>query len=299
MGARCGLVLWLVLASGLAGCRLPGWDGPVSRSLATSRQLSQQGLVAMERSQWQQAETLLAQSVKACPGDVDARRSYAESLCHRGAKTEAIAQLLAASQCAPEDATLRVKIAEIQLELGHVDMASETAQLALDLDPKLASAWAVRGRVKRVQGQLRPALADLHHSLSLEPGNRGVQMEVAQLYGQLNEPQRALTMLKNVIDSYPPGEEPQEALYLEGLTYLTLGRCDDAVESLTAAKRRGGATPEILCRLGEAELLAGQPARAAAAAQEALALDPNHGPSRELIGRLEVALRNGGGGVRQ
>jgi tetratricopeptide (TPR) repeat protein len=177
-------------------------------------------------------------------------------------------------------------------------MAYQTAQLALDLDPKLASAWAVRGRVKCARGQLRAALADLHHALSLEPGNRDVQLGIAELYRQLNEPQRALAMLQNLIDSYPPGEEPQQAVYLEGLAYMTLGRYDDAAESLAIAKVRGEPTPEILCQLGEAELLAGRPMRAAAAAREALALDPEHRRSQELLGRVDVAFRDGGVGLR-
>lgn len=296
-----GRWLSILLISGgalLPGCRLPGWDGPVSHSLATSRQLSQQGLAAMERNQWQQAESLLAQSVKACPDDGDARRHYAEALWHRGAKKEAIAQLLEASQHAPEDAGLRVRIAEMQLDLGHIDMAYRTSQLALDLDPRAAAAWAVRGRVKSARGQLRAALADLHHALGLEPTNRDIQLEVAELYRQLNEPQRALAMLENLIDSYPPGEEPQRALCLEGMAYMALGRYDDASESLGMAKLRGQSSPEILCQLGEAELLAGRPMRAAAAAREALALDPNHRPSQDLLGRVDVAFRDGGLGPR-
>jgi tetratricopeptide (TPR) repeat protein len=297
MRGRLLLLLWTGLGIGLPGCRLPGWDGPISRSLAASRQLSQQGQAAMEGNRWREAESLLAQSVKTCPDDPDARRHYGEALWHRGAKTEAVAQLLEASQHAPEDAELRVRIAEMQLELGHVDMASRTAQLALDLDPKLASAWAVRGRVKRAREQLRPALADLHHALSLDPGNRAVQLEVAELYRQLNEPQRALVTLQNLMDSYPPGQEPQEVYRLEGLAYMALGRFNEAVESFTAANLRGGPNPEILCRLGEAELLAGRPSQAAAAAREALALDPGHQPSQELLGRVDVAFRNEGPGI--
>jgi cytochrome c-type biogenesis protein CcmH/NrfG len=64
------------------------------------------------------------------------------------------------------------------------------------------------------------------------------------------------------------------------------------VESFSAALTRDKPTPEILFRLGEAELLAGHADEAANVVQQALALDPQHQPSRELISRIELARRS-------
>lgn len=298
MRARLYLGLLLSLTVAGSGCRLPHWEGPVSRSVATGRQLFRNGVSAMEREQWAEAEALLARSIKACPDDVEARRQYAETLWHRQAQGEAVLQLLEASKQAPEDATLRVRLAEMYLETGKLDLAARTAQLALDLDPKLGSAWAVRGRVKRARGDVRAALADLHHALGLEPSDRDIQLAVAELYQQLHEPQQALVALQNLLDNYPPGEEPQPALVLQGLAYQELGRFEAAAESLAMAKRHGPATADLCCRLGEAELMAGRPASAAAAAREALALEPNHRASQELLRQVDVALRGGEGSLR-
>ncbi len=66
------------------GCRIPGLGGPVSDSLANSRQLSQQGIAALDRGQQSEAERLLAKAVAACPTNAEARRDYAESLWQRG-----------------------------------------------------------------------------------------------------------------------------------------------------------------------------------------------------------------------
>jgi tetratricopeptide (TPR) repeat protein len=90
-------------------------------------------------------------------------------------------------------------------------------------------------------------------------------------------------------DTYSPGEAPGQVLYLMGLAYVALGRYDDGAESLAAAVTRGKPTPEMLYRLGEAELLAGRPAEAADAARRALALQPRHEPSRSLLQRIELA----------
>lgn len=293
---RLGLFPVVAIAFGtmLSGCRLPGSEGPVSRSLAASRQFCQQGVAAMEGEQWQQAEALLAKAVQACPSDPDARRQYAQALWHRGGRRSAVAQLEEAAQLAGEDATLHVLIAEMRLAMGEIPSARQSAQQALSLDPKLSTAWATRGRVMRAAGELRQALADYHRALGLAPDDRTLPLEIAELYRQLNRPQRALATLDGLADTYPPGGEPQRVLFLQGLAYAALERYEDAVESFSAASIRDRPTPEILYQLGEAELLAGYPAEAAAAAREAIGLDPEHRPSHDLLGRIRLALEPGG-----
>jgi tetratricopeptide (TPR) repeat protein len=280
-----------VLLAVLAGCRLPGREGPVSQSLAESRKLSRQGVAAMERGQQLQAEELLTQAVKVCPADPEARRNYAEILWQHGAREEAIVQMKEAAQYAAEDAVFWTRLAEMYLDVNNIEAAGTSVRQALDLDPKLASAWAIRGGVMRAAGQTRQALADYLRALRYAPSDRNILLEVAELYRQLDQPERALQTLQAVADSYAPGEEPQDVLYLTGLAYTALARYDDAVETFTAALSRAKPTPEILYRLGEVELLAGHPDEAAAAAEQALALQPQHQPCRELLGRIDLARR--------
>jgi tetratricopeptide (TPR) repeat protein len=284
------VILGAVLAL-LAGCRLPGRDGPVSQSLAESRKLSRQGVAAMERGQQQQAETLLAQAVKVCPADPEARRNYAETLWLHGSSAEAIAQMEEVARGGGADAAFWTRLAEMYLAAGLTDAAGQSVQQALDLDPKLASAWAVRGGVMRASGQHRQALADYLRALGYAPADNKILLEVAELYHQLDQPERALQTLQVLADSYAPGEEPRQVLYLTGLAHTALGRHGDAVDSFSAALLRDKPTPEILYRLGEAELLAGRTDEAANVVQQALALDPQHKPSRELQNRIELARR--------
>ena len=232
----------------------------------------------------------------ACPVDAEARRHYAESLWRRGARQEAIAQLEEAGRLAGEDASLWARLAEMHLANGQPELARQNAEQALDLDPKLPAAWAIRGGVTRAAGQPRQALADYLRALGYAPSDRAILLEIAELHRQLNQPERALQTLQTLADTYSPGEEPGQVLYLMGLAYVALGRYDDGVESLSAAVTRAKPTPEMFCRLGEAELLAGHPAEAADAARQALALQPQHQPSRELLATHRAgpaAARNG------
>lgn len=283
------LMLGGILAVSLPGCHLTGRDGPVPRALAVSRQLSQRGVAAIEREDWDEAERLLSQAVRACPADVDARRHYASALWERGLRQKAIAQLEEATRLAGENAGLYALIAEMRLAMGEKEEAWRNVQRAIDLDPKLASAWAVRARIALGNGQTEQALADYHRAVGLAPEDRQIKLAIAELHRQLNQPQRALAVLHSLADSYSPGEEPAEVLRLQGEAYLALGRHDDAVESFAAACRHGDTTVETLYRLAEAQWLAGRPAEAAAAAREALALEPTHQPSHHLLDRMRLA----------
>jgi tetratricopeptide (TPR) repeat protein len=276
----------------MAGCRLPVWDGQISRPLATSRQLCQQGVAAMERDQWTRAEELLQRAVKTCANDPDSRRAYAEALWHRGAQADAVAQIEVACHLAPENAEFQVRAAELRLATRQIDAAIGHTRRAIELSPRLAPAWVMRGRIMAASGQLREALAAYHRALDYAPHDRGVQFEIAEVYRQLNEPQRALVVLQGLAETYPPGEEPPQLLAAEGLVYRSLARYDDAAEALAAAVRRQTPhSPELLCQWGDCLFAAGRAGEAVRAAEEALRLDPQYAPGRQLLARLETAQR--------
>jgi tetratricopeptide (TPR) repeat protein len=266
----------------------------VPQSLLDSRQLSQQGIVAMDNGEWDKGEAKLAKAVGACPVDSEAHRHNAEALWHRGASGEAIAQMEVASKLAPSDAGLHARIAEMQLAVGHVETARRRADYALGLDAKLGAAWAVRGRVSRAQGQPQQALAEYHRALGYAPDDRQVLQDVAQLYHELKQPERALLALQSLCDTYSSGEEPQLVLHQLGMTYVAVRRYADAADSLSAALTRGPPNPDLLSHLAEVQLALGRSYEAAAAAQQALALDPQHRPSREVLDRLASARAGDG-----
>lgn len=291
-----GIALLLALLS--SGCRLPGREGPVPAALTDCRRLSQQGAVALDRGDQPKAELLLSQAVAACPVDAEARRNYAESLWRRGARQEAIAQMEEAGRLVGEDASLWARLAEMHLANNEPEPARQDAERALNLDPKLASAWSIHGGVMQAGGEPREALADYLRALNYAPNERVILLQVAELHRQLNQPDRALQTLQTLADTYAAGEEPAQVLYLQGLAYVAIQRYDDGVESFAAAISRGKPTPEMLCQLGQAELLAGHPAEALGAAQQALALQPQHQPSHDLLDRIQTAQQPQGAVLR-
>jgi len=298
MKGSWAMVSALIAAALLGGCRLPGYDGPVSQSVAASRQYARRGVAALERGDAAEAEQWLAKAVKSCPGDSEPRRHYAEALWQRGQREQALAQLREAVKRADEDPVLHRRMAEMCLELGQIDTARESIERAIDLNPKSAESWAVRGRILQASGQFREALADFHRALGLAPDDRQVLLDVAELHRRLEQPHRALQALQSLAETYNPGEEPQQVLYLTGLAQLALARYDDAAESLALAAERGPTQPELLYRWAEAQWLCGRADQAAALAAQALQAAPDHQPSRELLQRIELARSSSSGVLR-
>jgi tetratricopeptide (TPR) repeat protein len=271
----------------VGGCRLVGSPGPVSKEMAACRELAQRGQTAIEQGNWQAAEILFAQAIKTYPEDAAARRHYAESLWRRGAQDESLLQAEEALRLSPDDWAAAVQVGEMQLALGRLDDAGRLANAALDADPKAGGAWALRSRVATREGRLDSALADVHRALEYLPGDRQLLIQSAELYRAMGHPARALATLGALHETYADGEEPARVAYLEGLALAALGRHADAVDAYRVALDRQTPTANLLARLAEAQLHAGQMERAAQSAEQALLLEPNHSVARAVWQQTE------------
>ncbi len=280
------LLIALVISAILPGCAVFRRKGATAEGVATSRELSRQGVAAMEMGQWQQAEDLLRKSLEASTDDASTHRSLAEALWHRGACPEAMTQIELAVEHDPHDANTHVRAGEMALALGARNAAFTHAERAIRSDPKLASAWALRGRCFQRVNQPERALADMNHAVELAPQNADYLLDVATIYRQRGQAARCLTTIHHLLDTYSPGEEPQSALMLQGLVFLDMNRPQQAAEALALAAQRGQPNVEILYHLARAYTATGEAELAATTAQQALALDATHQPTRELLSQI-------------
>jgi tetratricopeptide (TPR) repeat protein len=245
----------------------------------------------MERGNWARADELLAQAVKVFPQDADARYHYAEALWQRNQRTAAVEQIDKALKLAPDDPKILLRAAQMRIAMDQVAEAGQLIDKAIDADPKNPSAWALRGRLRRKAGEPREALGDYHRALGYRPDDRETLLEVAEAYRQLDRPQRALAALQTLSDTYPPGEETPQVLYLTGLAYSALHRYPEAIDCFSLACDRVPPTAELLYWLADAQFKAGQPSDARRTAAQILAIDPNHAGGVALIERIDLASR--------
>lgn len=282
-----------------AGCATKARRTAAQESVINCRHQAQQGLSAIERGDWAEAERCLAQATKTCPVDAEARQHFAEALWQRGKPTDAIAQLEEAVKLDGENGRHFIRLAEMQLTQGQVTPARRSIDQAIDLDPKSPEAWAVRGQVVQRQNQPHQAIADFNRALSIDPDNQAALLAIAELYLTHGQPQRALAHLQSLVDTYPDGGEPTRALYLLGLANTALHRYADAVAALQAADRRAPNSPEVLARLAEALLMAGQADQAESSAQRALAIQGDYAPGRLVLSQIQTARRQQNDSLRR
>ena len=145
-----------VILVAASGCAMLGKRAPRIDDVTKCRELTQQGVAAMEMGQWDQSEKLLERTVEAAPTDTVTRRSLAEVLWHRGATKEALLQMEAAVRLDASDASMMVRDGEMLLVTGATDKALERANEAIRLDPKLSGAWALRGHIYWQANQTDP-----------------------------------------------------------------------------------------------------------------------------------------------
>ena len=284
------LKLFVLIGASVAGGCASLWNrAPVPESVTACRDLSQQALFAMEQNDWAAAERLLGRAVEVCPIDVTARGHYAEVLLRRGAVDEALTQLEESRALGNNDVSLTVRTGSVYLLSGRPERAAKLAADALNLDPTFADAWALRARVHLTQGDHAGALSDFQRALGLRPNDRGLQFELAALYARLHRPDRCLATVQSLLDNYPTGEEPAQALFLEGVALAELKRYRDAAHSMNLACSRGQPTLEMFQRLAETETRAGHEDRAEAVLAHILAHAPQYAPALAL--RQELSRR--------
>ncbi|HEX5472681.1 MAG TPA: tetratricopeptide repeat protein [Lacipirellulaceae bacterium] len=284
-----GVVVMFVLPN-MTGCAILGRRGQSAEVASTARELSRQGVAALEAGQPEQAEELLKKSLAASPDDPTAHRYMGEALWRRGAYGEALSQIAQAIRLEPTNASLAVRAGEMSLASGRREEAGSYAEQAIRLDPKLASAWALRGRCFLQKDRPERALADFERAIDLSPNDSDLLLQIATIYRQRGENERCLTTIYHLLDAYSPGEEPQTVLVMQGQTLMDLGRPQQAADVFLAAVQHGPPSADLFYYLAQSYSAAGRTADATTAAQRALAINASHGPSRQLLAQL--ASRN-------
>ena len=123
----------------------------------------------------------------------------------------------------------------------------------------------------------------------MSPENYGALYGAAEVYRAMDRDDRALAALRQLVELFPPGEEPQDVLYLTGMAYLSLNRYPEASGVFARAMRRGPQSAELHSRLAEAELMSGHTQAAHQHVSAALELNPQHAHARAVRERIALA----------
>jgi tetratricopeptide (TPR) repeat protein len=249
---------------------------PVSENVITARQLSLRGMEALQRNQLEEAEAFFSSAVETNPADERAHRRYAEVLWQRGHRALAVEHMERSLLLSGGDPELLIQAGEMYFQQGDLDRAWQHTEEAIRTKRHLASAWALRGDILHRRQQLDEAMASYHRALSYQAHYPQVQVSLAQVYRQKGRPGRCLATLDALVQQYGGAAPPTHVLVLKGQALKALGRYEDAVEVLTAARDQAEPSLDLLQSLAEAQWYAGDAANASLTIHAALTRNPQH-----------------------
>jgi len=166
----------------------------------------------------EQAVPIIDSLVKANPGDPQYMRT--RWLVLRSAKRykDAVAagQAYAAADPTAADSSYYLRmIADYGSDSAYAK-AAEMAAMATQKYPKNAQLWALKAQNERKAGQLPAASASLRQALAIDPKAPGLQMLLAQVYVDQNQPDSAVAAVKADVAA-DPSNKSRDAAFLVSL----------------------------------------------------------------------------------
>jgi len=199
-----------------------------------------------------------------------------------------------AVKAAPDDARLHNDLAAVLYMRGETGRAIEEARTALRVNPSMAQAHFNLGATLMQDRKFEEAIAELEVALNLNPGFGPAEEAIAQSYDALRRDDVALTHWRRAIDanSRSVWALVGEARILAGSSHAELRNGREAVRlALRAKTLTNGTDATVLDTLSAALAETGQFAEALATAQHALDLATGQGDvnlQRMIAGRINL-----------
>ncbi len=254
------LLILVVISTG--GCAsLNRLTPAASREIAGHRQWNRGGQDALDKRNYDKAQECFERAMLENPNDARVMVGLAESLAGQGDLNRAVS-IMQRAVSIQNDPMLQVRLGETHLANGQWLPARQAAQTAISSGRQLAPAWVLKGRTEAAKGNLAEALSDYQRALSLDPGMREMQLEIAAIYHQLDQPMRALSTIEQYMSEFPEDRIPERAVIAKGVALMELRQYPAAVDVLQAATQLPEATANAFVFLSRAQSLVGETSQA-------------------------------------
>ncbi|MCC6299364.1 MAG: tetratricopeptide repeat protein [Anaerolineales bacterium] len=222
----------------------------------------------------------------------------AQALFGEGKFVQAIAAYQEAIRSSPQDSSLYVAIARVQVVAGLAKEAQSNAENALLLDPNNSMAYAIRAWAADAQGNNSEAMTWIEQALQLDPNNglaHAYYTEILINSGSFDNVTKAIEESKVALALAP---DTMEAHRARGLLLEATQNYEEAVGEFKAALAINDDVPDLWIRLGLNYRILGASEQAIDAFTRADVLNPAN-PAPDLyisrtyagIGEYEKALQ--------
>ena len=280
-----GITLAALLACG--GCSTFGQSQAQHDRVIQARQLTQRGVQAMHRNDWDNAAKYLAEAKENAPYDLAARMHYAETLWKTGEAEKAIQEMEETVPLANDDAIVHARLGRMYLDHGVPTQAHISANRAIECDPRYPEAWKLLGDLAILRNDFGSAKLSYIRAANNSDGmNRDIQIRLASTYRRMGQPSQSLACISQVYQAEYGQRLPADVGVEQALAYRDLGRNLEAADCLAELASANELSTDLLFTWAECEIAAGRLARAEYAVNSVLSIDPQHGPALQLVGQL-------------
>lgn len=211
---------------------------------------------------------------------------------------EALEGFRRAAELRPELPFVRLRLAELLIDVRRLDEAEPHVLAALEVRPQDARAELAMARVLFLRGDPRSALEWAERSSRHAPGQRATHELLSQIHHRLGNSEVAAEQLR-VLESLPEGptnwEDPLVASVLQmrrdaewlaarGQELIAAGRVREGLGAFAEAVARRPENSEYAAELGRAYEILGDHARAAEVLDRAIKSHPDSAEIRRLRG---------------
>src|SRR5271156_3783030 len=135
-------------------------------------------------------------------------------------------------------------------QAGQLDAAAQEYRNVLRLDPRVPEAYANLGLIYYVQAKFEDSASALTKANELRARMRGVSLWLGIDYVKLNQPARAIPLLRQAVALDPADKQAQSWL---GTALWDAGHTTAAINQLIKANALFPSDPDLLFVLGEAD----------------------------------------------
>ncbi len=213
-------------------------------------------------------------------------KTSADELVKAGKLDEALSAMQRLAQADPNNADIQVALARVLLARKETADAGSALRRAAKLDPHHAPAAAGLAQLAISRGALDEAIGYLEPIIQHQPGNLQLGLVFVDLLNRLDQTDRALMTLEELIRNNPTAWQPRASL---ARYWREHGDAQKALALLAQIAEPDAHNPLVLTELGEDQLAIGD-ARSAVKTFERLTTQaPNVGNSHYLLARARYA----------
>ncbi len=185
------------------------------------------------RRQYPQAEKAYRDLLKQYPYETEARLLLLYVLMDQGRNEEALVEAESLAAQDPEDEVAWSAVGDLNLKLGHYDVADEALAKLVELSPTNPNAHYLLGDSRLFQAQYDEAAKQYQRALELDAAFGDATLRLAQIDVLRDRPQQAITRLQSMVatPAVSPSLRISAAFDLASLLRAE-GHCDAADTAL-------------------------------------------------------------------